>query len=988
MKILLHRSKSSQPERGIALITTLLLMIMLSALAVAFVLAINTETRLQGTDKGSTRAYYGAEAGMEKMIADLNTLYQNQASPAVNDITSLGATSFYPSISGINYNEYAYSVQASPPPNASAPLQYQSTVSSGPNQGLIASVIPIGLAVTADTGTQEEVRMTRQVEVALIPVFQFGVFCDADCSFFAGPRMSITGRVQTNGDLYITPQGTTTFEAQLRTAKEIVRDTLANGLAASTNNYTGTALVPTTNGACNGGAASSTCVALSLTPDQGSWLNGKWPYTGTSPVGNTQGNVNGSWSSISGSYNGFVLAREDGVVPMKLPFVGKGVSSIEILRQPETTPPLPDNTITTDSRLYNKAQIRVLLVDDPKELPNGASDPDNVRLANVVGNAVDYHQGVPVWQPAACPSSTTGACNTYFAEARKDAFIPVPPVPPATIPTYITDANWATAAVNAGGTIQADNTQTSYTVDPTKIDTTAPPIGPQPGSWSLLDGWLRVEIRTGPLLSNYKAVTREWLQLGFARDFTPPTAPGTNTVNPRAILILQQKANRTGTPSCPGDLLKDPASTSCNVGAQTRNNFYPINIYDTREGEPRDLNNNNYGCTVNGIINITEIDVGNLSKWLQGAFGGSGTQVESTTQNGYLLYFSDHRGLQADVNGNKRGAYGFEDVINTDNLGTPNSGLDAGEDVEQPGAPGQPADVGFGALETVGAKNLGLGFGFAPNALADTGGVPSVFTRLNTCNLGRANWVSGARHAVRLIDGGPGNLPVRPVNNSPDPSNVGGFTLGTDNPAYILGDYNMSAATCPSCMVGTNGTPPPYPGTYNHASAAVLADTVTLLSNAWNDMESFTNPGKVTARVASTTYYRVAIASGKGVNFSRPRYTGAQTPIGGTPSDPGVTGSVTTSPPGDFGTDGGDHNFLRYLESWGGVTSNYSGSRVSLYYSQYATGTFKCCQSVYKPPARHYFFDLDFLNINMEPPATPRFQEVINVGYKQDMSYR
>src|SRR5260370_13617248 len=240
MKTILHRSKSSPGESGIALITTLLLMIMLSALAVAFVLAMNTETRLQGNDKGNTRAYYGAEAGMEKMIADLNMLYQNQASPAVSDITDWGSSSFYPSVSGIGYQEYAYSVQASPPPNANAPLQFQSTVSSGPNQGLIASVIPIGLAVTANTSSQEEVRMTRQVEVALIPIFQFAVFCDGDCSFFAGPAMNITGRVQTNGDLYITPQGQTTFESQLRTAKEIVRDTLPNGQGAAANGYNGT----------------------------------------------------------------------------------------------------------------------------------------------------------------------------------------------------------------------------------------------------------------------------------------------------------------------------------------------------------------------------------------------------------------------------------------------------------------------------------------------------------------------------------------------------------------------------------------------------------------------------------------------------------------------------------------------------------------------------------------------------------------------------
>ena len=46
------------------------------------------------------------------------------------------------------------------------------------------------------------------------------------------------------------------------------------------------------------------------------------------------------------------------------------------------------------------------------------------------------------------------------------------------------------------------------------------------------------------------------------------------------------------------------------------NAFYPINFYDTREGEMRDANN---GCAVNGIMNAVEINVGNLAKWLKGA---------------------------------------------------------------------------------------------------------------------------------------------------------------------------------------------------------------------------------------------------------------------------------------------------------------------------------------------------------------------------------
>ena len=41
------------------------------------------------------------------------------------------------------------------------------------------------------------------MEVALIPVFQFGVFSDSDLSYFAGPNFDFQGRVHTNGNLFL-----------------------------------------------------------------------------------------------------------------------------------------------------------------------------------------------------------------------------------------------------------------------------------------------------------------------------------------------------------------------------------------------------------------------------------------------------------------------------------------------------------------------------------------------------------------------------------------------------------------------------------------------------------------------------------------------------------------------------------------------------------------------------------------------------------------
>ena len=253
--------------------------------------------------------------------------------------------------------------------------------------------------------------------------------------------------------------------------------------------------------------------------------------------------------------------------------------------------------------------------------------------------------------------------------------------------------------------------------------------------------------------------------------------------------------------------------------------------------------------------------------------------------------------------------------------GTPNNALDSGEDVNA-----------NGQIDTWGKVNLGLGFG-AGNSGDPTKAISCLATA-------RPNWVSGARHGVRLVDGSQGRVPTRFDNDD------GGFTLASENPAYILGDYNAS---------GGFGDP--------HASTAVIADTVTLLSNNFSDLTMWNHPTAPGSRPASDTWYRVAIATGKNINFLRSAVAGA--------------------PPQDFGTDGGVHNFLRFLENWGSKNIYYGGSMASMYYSMYATGVFKCCTAVYGAPSRNYAFDLDFQDLSNMPPGTPTVTDVENLGFQQ-----
>ncbi len=592
--------------------------------------------------------------------------------------------------------------------------------------------------------------------------------------------------------------------------------------------------------------------------------------------------------------------------------------------------------------------------------------------------------------------------------------------------------------------------------------------------WPLIGGWLLVEYKNNA--GTWVGVTNEWLQMGFARGVNVPTQPGfscgaigttngTNTLkaaqtgaNPNgcnylgdhknAILYFEVTKDSTLSGAPGASTLDDPLIASYYDGScgpalgttspagvlcQSQYNWYPINFYDAREGENFDANANGNPLfptstgTPNGIMNAVELDVGNLNQWLLGNTGLSGKLVNYTAENGYILYFSDRRGMQftnpagAHQSQSQWGEYGFEDTVNFANLGNnlkPDGALDP---LNYNGV--SPEDVnGNTVLDKYGV--FGVGDAFGPNTQQDTDvtNPPSPYAqrlangaeRVPLTTVGVANRVTGARHVLKLVDGSLGNLPIMPpasgcsflTGGVANGTGCGGFTVASENPVYILGNYNTN---CPA--VGSVGCTPfnvNYDATWtpatpanaepNHAAAAILADAVTLLSNNWQDWGctpstaagcnatlnktsgSMVNPflprGEVgppaaqPSRIAVTTYYRTAIAGGKTIAFN----------------------NAAGNPDAYFGSDGGVHNFLRQLEDWFGIATQqsmwYKGSMVSLYFNNYATGTWKCCNLVYTPPDRQYVFDPLFTQFQNLPPGTPMFRNVDNLSYRQNQVAR
>jgi hypothetical protein len=321
-----------------------------------------------------------------------------------------------------------------------------------------------------------------------------------------------------------------------------------------------------------------------------------------------------------------------------------------------------------------------------------------------------------------------------------------------------------------------------------------------------------------------------------------------------------------------------------------------------------------------GVMHYIELDVTNLSKWIRGVIGTNGPNAINET--GYVVYFSDRRTNQNSAGGNETAEYGFEDSVNSSIASglPPNGVLESAEDVN-----------GDGVQDLYGRTPID-----PISSPLDATARP-----WNTVISGvaRRNKAIFFRRALKLVNGSAISL-----GTSADGVALG-LTVVAENPVYVQGNYN------------SDGT-----FTGSHVGSAIISDAITFLSGSWRDDQSFNQPHSLANRVAATTYYRAALISGKSKPFTRPTWGSAE----------------------DFGTDGGVHNFIRFLENWGGKELNYRGSIISMFNSRQAIGAYKCCTNVYSPPTRGYKFDIEFLQPSLLPPRTPMFRDINITGFTQE----
>jgi hypothetical protein len=328
-------------ERGIALITTLLVMMLMSALLVGFTTIVMSDQRYRLIDRDRVRSFYAAHSGLEKLNTDLSNLFLNNVAPTAAQIDALkNDPPGIPDVTFLDSGDAAYGVRLVSTP---AP----SPISTGPYQGLVALKKIYQLDAAARTADGGETHLMRRVETVTIPVFQFGVFSDVDLSFHAGPSFNFGGRVHSNRDLYLAhgTGNTLTLPERVTTVRDVIRKTLANGNSISITNHTGNVSLATAPGAFR-----------NLLDSEGSVQNG---------AGSA---ANLSWPTISlSTYNGYIRNTATGARRLDLPLLTTGGANADLIRRPGPN----EDTANPDllaSRYFNNVSLRILLSDTAADI--------------------------------------------------------------------------------------------------------------------------------------------------------------------------------------------------------------------------------------------------------------------------------------------------------------------------------------------------------------------------------------------------------------------------------------------------------------------------------------------------------------------------------------------------------------------------------------------------------------------------------------------
>lgn len=984
-------------EAGAALAIAIIIVAILSVVGLTALAFSSTEARVAGSDLQRTHAFYAAAAGMEKMTNDFSNLFRSKMYPTTADLDAIenappqalrdeGFT-FIQSIEE-DPDRLAQLRAAQGLPNTVYP---RVNIPDGPYSGLYASIIPYKMHSIATQGySKAEVKLEREFNNYLVPLFQFGMFSNEDIEVHPGPLMTFNGRVHTNQNLYALRN--TKFLNRVTIAGELVRDATRGG---EPNTASGnTEIFFQTNGvnvrSTLGNGSVMSLGGLVGGPFISGSILGQRGFFPDSPLGIANPNwetesVKPIAAGVPNRFGGQVFTGTTGATSLKLPLEIGGNNPAELIKRS-----LPsDGDILLESRYHSKSQVRILI--DDWNAGNGAANVAGIPAGKgvLLKNDATGFDPIPLGGGNALRRVSDGGAYLDASTILQKKN----PSGNSTDPAQVVRGVKSTTETVSGNTIPAGSgIEARIYIEIVKPDGTTVDVTREILSMGMTVGepngivYLQRPLwaafvqgsrdRQGTNNFDLVNLTRNYRTIADG-EITAPTA-ASFAANRGYLSMGIAASDDDGGGTVTREYLPGYDNGTLVNGY---NLIVPINIYNVREGWVRS-SLSEYDIHERGLMSVVDINMRNLARWLDGVYDNnllSGTPAVSTNikgDEGYVVYFSDRRGdkVKDEFLSDGTTYRSTNGIVDNEDIYGPNSILDNGEDVIDFGwNPDGSSKKGSLQKDTTELPDSGvLGTTPATNApIAD--------------RLARALTVLPMktpffRRSFRLFDGETQSFSAAAGKLSP----TKGISVSSENLIYIWGNYNTTGITGMPADGSTlnNGgfTGPQIP-------SSIVADAFSPLSKTWFDALTIFYPeGSSDARNLAGEPYRMADDNLPSVSAGTSVRAGIIA---------GNTISTLTAIPGKDASglkrNGGIINYPRFLELWNssGTTYswNYSGSFVPLFRSTQATGQWENSTSItYLPPRRNWSFDDTFLTPQKLPPGTPFFQYVQATGFRQKLN--
>lgn len=192
-------TNQKKSQRGFALAAVFLVLLLASGITAAIHAGVLGDTFASGAHHRATAAFYAAEAGINRGMADYRNIFLNSGVPSGSDYDAhtfaLGHRDVTYQLVDVPGNPRSVIIPAGRPFNGLSAIEYSY----------------IAQSISELTAGEEEASIGTQFNVDNVPLFQFLAFYQNDLEILPGAAMNLHGPIHTNGSLYLNTNAGVTF---------------------------------------------------------------------------------------------------------------------------------------------------------------------------------------------------------------------------------------------------------------------------------------------------------------------------------------------------------------------------------------------------------------------------------------------------------------------------------------------------------------------------------------------------------------------------------------------------------------------------------------------------------------------------------------------------------------------------------------------------------------------------------------------------------